>query len=85
LRNKQEIGGQSHPCIIFSSRAKGMGMNAVTISLHKNYSEYKDFVMENKKRGGGDFLTEVQYVLVDLKGDVAKPLSFEYLAEEQET
>jgi DNA-binding Lrp family transcriptional regulator len=73
---------QSHPCVIFSSRAEGMGVDAITVSLHKDYAEYKNFVTENKKRGG-NFIAEVHYVLVDLKGDIAKPLSFKYLAEKQ--
>jgi DNA-binding Lrp family transcriptional regulator len=71
---------QGHPCIIFSSRAEGMGIDAVTISLHRDYAEYKKFVTENKKRGGS-FIAEVHYVLVDLEGDVAKHFSFKYLAE----
>ena len=29
-------------------------------------------------------MAEAQYILVDLGGDVAKPLSFKYLAEKQE-
>ena len=82
MRRKQKKWMQSHPEIIFSSRAEGMGMHAVTVSLHKNYAEYMNFLMENKK--WGKFMAEAQYILVDLGGDVAKPLSFKYLAEKQE-
>ena len=60
-----------------------MGMDAITISLHRDYAEYENFVTENKRRGE-KFIAEVHYVLVDLKGEIAKPLSFKYLVEEQE-
>ena len=82
IEEKTKEWMQSHPEIIFSSRAEGMGMHAVTVSLHKNYAEYLIFIMENKK--WGKFMAEAQYILVDLGGDVAKPLSFKYLAEKQE-
>jgi DNA-binding Lrp family transcriptional regulator len=73
---------ESNPCVIFSSRAEGMGSDAITISLHKDYAEYTDFVTENKRRGG-KFIAEVHYVLIDLKGGAAKPFSLKYLAEEK--
>jgi DNA-binding Lrp family transcriptional regulator len=82
IEEKTKEWMQSHPEIIFSSRAEGMGMDAVTVSLHKNYAEYKNFVMENKK--WGKFMAEAHYILVDLGGDVAKPLSLKYLAEKKE-
>ena len=73
---------QSHPEIIFSSRAEGMGMDAITVSLHKNYAEFMNFLMENKNEGR-HFMAEVDYILVDLGGNVIKPLSFKYLAEKR--
>ena len=82
IEEKAKEWTQYHPEIIFSSRAEGMGMDAITVSLHKNYAEYKNFVMENKK--WRKFLSEAHYILVDLGGAVAKPLSFKYLAEKQE-
>jgi DNA-binding Lrp family transcriptional regulator len=82
IEEKAKEWAQSHPEIIFSSRAEGMGMDAVTVSLHKNYAEYMSFLMENKK--WRKFMAEAQYILVDLGGDVVKPLSFKYLAEKQE-
>jgi DNA-binding Lrp family transcriptional regulator len=82
IEEKTKEWVQSQPEIIFSSRAEGMGMDAVTVSLHKNYAEYKNFITENKK--WGKFVSEAHYILVDLGGDVAKPLSFKYLAEKKE-
>jgi hypothetical protein len=59
-----------------------MGMDAVTVSVHKNYAEYKNFLTKNRRFGR--FVSEAQYLLVDLGGDVAKHLSFKYLAEKQQ-
>lgn len=81
LEEKSKEWARRQPEIIFSSRAEGMGMDAVTVSLHKNYAEYKNFVVQNKKLG--QFVTEAQYIVVDLVGGVAKPLSFNYLAEKR--
>ena len=83
IEEKTKEWMQSHPEIIFSSRAEGMGMDAVTVSLHKNYAEYTNFIMENKEKWG-KFMAEVHYILVDVGGDVTKPLSFKYLAEKKE-
>lgn len=83
IEEKTKEWMQSHPEIIFSSRAEGMGMDAVTVSLHKNYAEYTNFIMENKEKRG-KFMAEVHYILVDVGGDVVKPLSFKYLAEKKE-
>jgi DNA-binding Lrp family transcriptional regulator len=80
IEEKTKEWVQSHPEIIFSSRAEGMGMDAVTVSLHKNYAEFMNFLMENKNVGR-HLMAEVNYILVDLRGNVTKPLSFEYLAE----
>ncbi|MGD9130955.1 MAG: Lrp/AsnC family transcriptional regulator [Candidatus Bathyarchaeota archaeon] len=83
IEEKAREWAQSYPEIIFSSRAEGMGMDTVTVSLHKNYAEFMNFLMENKNRGR-HFMAEVNYILVDLGGNVTKPLSFKYLAEKKE-
>jgi DNA-binding Lrp family transcriptional regulator len=73
--------GASYPCIIFSARVEGMGMDAVSVTLHKTYDDYKAFCQENKEIWG-DYMTVVQYFLVDLHGKLTKPFSFEYLADD---
>jgi DNA-binding Lrp family transcriptional regulator len=82
LEKRSQEWARRQPEIIFSSRAEGMGFDAVTLSLHKNYAEYKEFIMQNK-RFGGHFVTDAQYVIVDLIGGIAKPFSFKYLAEKR--
>lgn len=69
----------NQPGIIFSSRAEGMGFDAVTLSLHRNYAEYDKFLNYHKKFG--HFVIEAKHVIVDLVGGVAKPFSFKYLTE----
>ena len=83
IEGKAKEWAQSNPEIIFTSRAEGMGMDAVTVSLHKNYADYRNFLIENKKEWR-DLLAEVHFILVDLGGDVTKPFSFKCLAEKQE-
>jgi len=83
IEEKAKEWAQSYPEIIFSSSAEGMGMDAITVSLHKNYAEFMNFLMENKNIGR-HFIAEVDYILVDLGGNVTKPLSFKYLAEKKE-
>jgi DNA-binding Lrp family transcriptional regulator len=72
----------TQPGIIFSSRAEGMGFDAVTLSLHRNYTEYNEFLNYHKQFR--QFVTEAKYVIVDLVGGIAKPFSFKYLAEKME-
>jgi DNA-binding Lrp family transcriptional regulator len=83
IKGRAEEWSQSHPCIIFDARAEGMGVDAINISLHKDYAAYQKFLTDSKKEWG-NLRTEVHYVLVDLVGGVAKPLSFKYLAEKNE-
>jgi hypothetical protein len=59
-----------------------MGMDAISVSVHKNYAEYTNFLIENKK--WREFVDEAHFILVDLGGEITKPLSFKYLAEKQE-
>jgi DNA-binding Lrp family transcriptional regulator len=72
---------QKHPEIIFDSRAEGMGIDAITISIHKDYATYKDFLVQSKTTWG-KFFSEMNYILVDLQQGINKPLSFKYLAED---
>lgn len=79
-----QVWAKTHPEIIFDARAEGMGVDVVTISLHKTYAAYKEFLAQNK-RTWGSLLSEVHFILVDLNGPLSKPFSFEYLADDTET
>ena len=68
--------------ILFTSRTQGMGMDALTISVHKNYADYDKFIKRNRETFG-DLMLEAHNMLIDLKGEVTKPFSLKYLAEEK--
>lgn len=72
---------KKRPEILFSSRAQGMGMDAVTISIHKDYAEYMAFYRENRTKGL-HFMKDMKFLLVDLRGNIAKPFSFKYLVDD---
>ena len=68
------------PNIIFAARAQGMAKNAVVISLHKNYTDFSNFLAEHLLEMGDDIKDHCT-MLISLKGRIVKPLSLAYLAE----
>jgi len=72
------------PNIIFATRAQGMGKNAVIISLHKNYTDFSNFLSDLRLEDGDD-LQDYDTLLISLKEKAVKPLSLKYLAEQEET
>ena len=81
---KGEKWMMKHPNIIFAAAAEGMGKNGVMISVHRNYSEYSNFVRENLQYWGHE-IEDYDSMLISLRGIIAKPLSLRYLAELMET
>jgi len=75
IEDRSEDWAMSHPEIVFTARADGLGADAITISLHKDYAAYKDFFAENRNLFG-KMMADVSFILVDLKGPIAKPFSF---------
>ncbi len=71
-----------HSSTIFASRAQGMGKNAISISLFKNYREYAEYI-NNLSSKYDDIIEEYDSMLVDLKGPILKPFSLKYLVENQ--
>jgi len=66
--------------IIMAGACRGMGVDSFMISVHKSYKDYDEF-MRNHRLELGDFVEDVQSVLVNLSGqEVVKPLSLKYLA-----
>ena len=74
----------ARPNIIFASEAEGMGKNGVIISLHKNYTDFSNFLSDLRLEGGND-LRNYDTSLISLKEKAVKPLSLKYLAEIEET
>ncbi len=70
-----------HSSTVFASRAQGMGKNAISISLFKNYGEYSQYV-EDLASKWDDIVEDWSSMLVDLKGPILKPFSLKYLVED---
>jgi len=70
----------SKPNVLFAARAEGSGKNAVVISLHKNYTDFSNFLAEIRREGKG-VIEDYDTQLVSLKGFIAKPFSLKYLAD----
>jgi len=68
------------PNILLSSRAQGMGKDAVIISLHEDFTDYENF-MVTLKTDWIDIVEDHESILISLKGFTAKPFSLKYLAE----
>jgi len=73
-----------YPNMIFAARAEGMGKNGVVITIHKNYTDYSNFVSESLSYWG-DEIVDYDTIIVSLKGVIGKPFSLRYLAEAEET
>jgi DNA-binding Lrp family transcriptional regulator len=69
-----------HTSTVFASRAQGMGKNAISISLFKDYTEYSKYVSDLGVNWG-DMVEEWSSMLIDLKGPILKPFSLRYLVE----
>ncbi len=69
------------PNIIMSGGCRGMGVSAFMISVHKNYSDYDEFMYKYRLELA-DTVDNLQTVIVNLAGrEILKPLNLKYLAE----
>ncbi len=69
------------PNIIMSGGCRGMGVSAFMISVHKNYSDYDEFMYKYRLELA-DTVEDLQTVIVNLAGrEILKPLNLKYLAE----
>jgi DNA-binding Lrp family transcriptional regulator len=67
--------------VVMAGACRGFGVDSFMMSFHKSYSDYDEF-MRNYKLELGDFIDDVQSVLVNLSGkELIKPLNIRYLAE----
>lgn len=70
------------PRVIFVASAEGMGKNGVMISLHRDYSDYSNFMSDLRFKSEG-YMEDVGTVLVSLTSPaIMKPLSLTYLAKD---
>jgi DNA-binding Lrp family transcriptional regulator len=70
-----------HPNVIFAFTGRGLGMNMMLVSLHKNYAEYAEFT-KKLRAGWGKPLINVDTFMVSLKGDsILRQFTFKFLAD----
>jgi len=84
LVEKAEKWVKKYPNAIFVARAQGMGKNGVMVSLHKDYSDFDNFLSDLLLVFGDD-IEDPGTLIVSLKGAIVKPFSLKYLAEAEET
>jgi DNA-binding Lrp family transcriptional regulator len=70
-----------HPNILMCVGSRGMGMGGFMISIHKDYSEFDEFMRDHDLELG-EYLDDVQNVFVNLDGGrILKPFDFSYVAD----
>jgi DNA-binding Lrp family transcriptional regulator len=71
---------REHPNIIFGADGNGLGFDRISISLHKDYSDYAKYIQEGKTAWAG--IMDVESFLIDLGSkDVVQPLSLKPFAD----
>jgi DNA-binding Lrp family transcriptional regulator len=69
------------PNVVLVLDGRGMGWDAVCVSLHKSYSDFAQFVRTHDSELS-ELITESQTFTADLNpGEIIKPFSLKYLAE----
>ena len=69
-----------HPNVIWSIGGEGMGWSGLTVSLHKDYSDYMKFKREHDSELG-EIVDDSQTFIADIDpGFIIKPFHFKYLA-----
>jgi DNA-binding Lrp family transcriptional regulator len=70
---------REHPNIIFGAAGQGLGFDRISISIHKDYSEYAKFAQETRTAWAG--IMDVESFLIDLSSkDMVQPLSLKPFA-----
>lgn len=71
-----------YPNVIFAADGEGFGRDIVTVSFHKNYALYTDF-MRSFAMDWGDVISELGSFLVSIdSGFKMKPFDLKYLADD---
>lgn len=68
------------PGVVLVQEGQGMGWDSVCVSLHKNYTDYVEF-LRNQKAELCDLIMDSQTFILDLKPGIRiKPFNLKYLA-----
>jgi DNA-binding Lrp family transcriptional regulator len=70
---------RKHPNVIFASSGRGLGYEAILLSVHKHFGGYQEF--KNSLRADlGKQARDIRSFAISMKGDnTFRPLSFAYL------
>ena len=78
LQKAAEFVGE-HPNVIFGGAGNGLGFDRIGISVHKNYSEFAEYIRELGKNW--TTLMETDTFLINLNGkDIVRQISYKPLA-----
>jgi hypothetical protein len=70
------------PNVVFVAEGQGIGWDGVCVSLHKNYSDFVEFI--RKHNSDLNFIIESQSFIANINPTtVVKPFHLKYLAEEK--
>lgn len=72
---------KKHPCIIFGSSGDGLGFDGISVSLHKDYADLREFIGSLKEEWA-DWVTNVNSFIVSLESDnIIRSFTFKHLIE----
>lgn len=78
--NKLKEWYQKQPCVLLVTDGRGMGWDAVCVSLHENFSDFSNFINAHDAELS-DWIVDSQTFHADLKDETAiKPFHLKYLA-----
>ncbi|UCH31102.1 MAG: Lrp/AsnC family transcriptional regulator [Candidatus Bathyarchaeota archaeon] len=65
-----------YPNVVFASTGQGLGMGRMSISFHKSYADYTEFIRQ-LERDWGEYLKKRDTFIVSLESDnIVRPFSF---------
>ena len=77
IRDKERDWAEKHNEIVFASAGLGMGMDKLIVSVHKNYTDYQNFLTELRTNWAEHIVNMRSFILSLRDGEkVAKDFSF---------
>ena len=71
---------ERHPNIIFGASGNGLGYDRISVSIHRNYSDYSKFMQEIQNEWAG--IMDVDSFIISLKSkEIVQPLSLKHFAD----
>jgi len=70
-----------NPNMIFVSTGMGLGSDVVAVSVHKNYSDYAEYLQEIRAEWGESMTLTGSFLIALDSDNVLRPLSLRYIAD----